>query len=402
MNEERDELQTAPDAAERRRGDDLLSRILGEGRLARDELGAAHARQMLSEFVEQIVDGRLAASDNTVAAINSRIEEIDRLISAQLNEVMHAEEFRKLEASWRGIAFLTFNTETGSMIQLRVLNVSKTELSEDLENAQGFEQSALFRRVYEQVFGVFGEVPYGALVGDYEFSNRPEDLALLKELAAVAAAAHAPFITAASPELFGWSSFKEMQNTRDLTKILDSAEYAEWRSLRESEDSKYVGLCLPHTLMRLPYGAEVQAETFHFREEVDGRSGENYLWGNAAYSFATRLTDAFAKYHWCATIRGYEGGGLVQGLPAQVFINEEGEPQVRSVTDASINDRRETELSLNGFIPLVAFKDTDYAVFLSANSCHQPKASPPTTPAASLRACPTSLPRPALPTTSSS
>jgi len=290
-----------------------------------------------------------------------------------LNEIMHAAEFQKLEASWRGLQHLVFESETGTMLKIRVLNSSKKDLLRDMERAPEFDQSALFKKIYEEEFGTFGGSPIGALIGDYEFSNHPQDISLLEKVSQVAAAAHAPFISAAAPQLFGWDSFSDLQEVRDLAKIFDRTEFAKYRSFRESEDSRYVGLTLPHTLMRLPYGKEtVPTETFNFEEDVDGTDHKKYLWGNAAYSFGTRMTESFAMYHWSVAIRGVEGGGLVQGLPTHTFRTDEGEVALKCPTEVAITDRREKEFSDLGFIPLVHCKGTDYAAFFGAQSMNKP------------------------------
>ena len=353
--------------------DDLLARILDEGRLARDESQTERAKDMIGEFVQQVMQGSMVVSKNVEASINARIAAIDQLISAQLNEIMHAEEFQKLEASWRGLQHLVFESETGTQLKIRVLNTPKKDLLRDMERAPEFDQSALFKKVYEEEFGTFGGSPIGALIGDYEFSNHPQDILLLEKISQVAAAAHAPFISAASPQLFGWDSFNDLQEVRDLAKIFERTEYAKYRSFRESEDSRYVGLTLPHTLMRLPYGKEtVPTETFNFEEDVDGTDHKKYLWGNAAYSFGTRMTESFALYHWCVSIRGVEGGGLVQGLPTHTFRTDEGEVALKCPTEIAITDRREKEFSDLGFIPLVHCKGTDYAAFFGAQSSNKP------------------------------
>jgi len=293
---------------------DLLTRILDQGRLARSDVQVQQAKDMIAEFVQEVMQGQLVVTKDMETAINARIAEIDRLVSAQLNEIMHAQEFQKLEGSWRGLHHLVMNSETGTMLKLRVFNVSKKDLLKDLERAAEFDQSALFKKIYEEEFGTFGGHPYGAMIGDYEFSNHPQDVALLEKISQVAAAANAPFIGAASPQLFGWDNFQDLTEVRDLAKIFDRTEYAKYRSFRDSEDSRYVGLTLPRTLSRLPYGKEtVPTETFNFEEDVSGKEHNKYLWSNAAYAFGTRLTDAFAKYQWCASIRGVEGGGLVDG-----------------------------------------------------------------------------------------
>jgi type VI secretion system protein ImpC len=352
----------------------ILDRIIEDGRLAREESQRGRAKDLIGEFVSQIMEGTMLVSKDTEAMINARISQIDKLISMQLNEVMHNPEFQKLEGSWRGLHYLVHQSETGERLKIRVMNVSKKDLLKDMEKASEFDQSALFKKVYEEEYGMFGGAAYGALIGDYEFSNHPQDLSLLEKMSEVAAAAHAPFISAASPKLFNLDSFADVGVPRDMAKIFQSVEYAKWKSFRESEDSRYVALTLPHVLMRLPYGKEnVPVEAFDFEEEVDGTDSSKYLWGNAAYALGTRLTDAFAKYHWCAAIRGVEGGGLVEGLPVHTFKTDEGDVALKCPTEVAITDRREKELADLGFVPLVHCKGTDYASFFSTQTANKPK-----------------------------
>jgi len=352
----------------------LLDQILTEGRLARDEFQKEQAKDMIAEFVGQVMAGQLTMSKNMDLAINSRIAEIDRLLSAQLNEVLHHEDFQKLEGSWRGLHHLVKNTLTGPQLKIRVMSVTKKELLKDFERALEFDQSATFKKVYEEEYGTFGGAPYGALIGDFEFGNHPQDLALLESLSQVAAAAHAPFMSAAAPGLFGWDTFSEMTEVRDISKIFDRTEYAKWRSFRDSEDSRYVGLTMPHTLMREPYGAATRPiETFNFEEDVDGKDHKKYLWGNAAYSLGVRMTEAFSMHGWCVAIRGVEGGGLVDGLPTHTFQTDEGEVAMKCPTEVAITDRREKEFADNGFIPLVHCKGTDYAAFFAVQSANKAK-----------------------------
>jgi type VI secretion system protein ImpC len=350
----------------------LLDKILADGKMARDDFQKERAKDMIAEFVGQVMAGELTMSKNMDLAINSRIAEIDRLLSVQLNEIMHHEDFQKLEGSWRGLHQLVMNSETGTQLKIRVLNVNKKELLKDLERALEFDQSTLFKKVYEEEYGTFGGAPYGALIGDYEFGNHPQDMALLEKISGVAAAAHAPFLSAADPSIFGWETFSEMTEVRDVSKIFDRTEYAKWRSFRESEDSRYVGLTLPHTLGREPYGAATRpTETFRFEEDVDGTDHKKYLWTNAAYSLGTRLTEAFAMHGWCVAIRGVEGGGLVDSLPTHTFETDEGEVAMKCPTEVAITDRREKEFSDNGFIPLVHCKGTDYAAFFATQSANK-------------------------------
>ncbi len=352
----------------------LLDQILEDGRLARDATQREWAKDLVGEFVKQVMEGAMVISKDTEAMVNARIAQIDKLISMQLNEVMHHPDFQKLEASWRGLHYLVFQSETGERMRLRVMNVSKRDLLKDMERATEFDQSALFKKIYEEEYGTFGGAAYGALIGDYEFSNHPQDLSLLEKVSQVAAAAHAPFISAASPKLFNWEGFTELGGPRDLAKIFQSVEYAKWKSFRESEDSRYVALALPHILMRLPYGQEnIPVEAFNYEEGVDGTDHSKYLWGNAAYALGTRLTEAFAKFSWCAAIRGVEGGGLVQGLPTHTFKTDEGEVALKCPTEIAITDRREKEFADLGFVPLVHCKGTDYAAFFSTQTANKPK-----------------------------
>ncbi len=352
----------------------LLDQILTEGRMARDDFQKERAKDMIAEYVKQVMSGEMTLSRNMDATINARIAEIDRLISAQMNEIMHHEEFQKLEASWRGLHHLVSNSLTGPMLKIRVMSVTKKDLLKDFERALEFDQSTMFKKIYEDEYGTFGGAPFGALIGDFEFGNHPQDMALLEKISQVAAAAHAPFLSAASADLFGWNEFGEMTEVRDVSKIFDRTEYAKWRSFRESEDSRYVGLTLPHVLMREPYGEATRpTETFKFEEDVDGRDHKKYLWGNAAYALGTRLTEAFSMYGWCVAIRGVEGGGLVQGLPTHTFATDEGEIALKCPTEVAITDRREKEFADNGFIPLVHCKNTDYAAFFATQSANKAK-----------------------------
>lgn len=352
----------------------LLDQILTEGRMARDEFQMERGKDMISEFVSQVMNGEITMSKNMDATINARVAEIDRLVSAQMNEIMHHAEFQKLEGSWRGLHHLVKNSLTGPQLKIRVMSASKKDLLKDFERALEFDQSSLFKKLYEEEYGQFGGAPYGAIIGDYEFGNHPQDLALLESIAGVAAAAHAPFLSAASPDMFGWDEFSQMTEVRDISKIFDTTMYAKWRSFRDSEDARYVGLTLPHTLGRVPYGAATKpTETFMFEENVDGRDHSKYLWSNAAYSLGTRLTEAFSMHGWCVAIRGVEGGGLVDGLPTHTFETDEGDVAMKCPTEVAITDRREKEFSDNGFIPLVHCKNTDYAAFFATQSANKPK-----------------------------
>jgi type VI secretion system protein ImpC len=352
----------------------VLDQIVDESRMSRTESGRERGRDLVAEFVSQVLEGAMTVSRDAEAMINARIAQIDHLISLQLNEILHHEQFQKLEASWRGLKYLMDQSETSSNLKIKVLNVSKKELLRDLQRAPEFDQSALFKKVYEEEFGIFGGSPFAAMVGDFEFGRNPEDIELLEKLSNVAAASHAPFLTAASPEMFNLDSYTQLDAPRDMGKIFDTTEYAKWKSFRASEDSRYVALACPRILMRLPYGRETRAvEAFGFEERVDGSDHSKYLWGNAAFSLAARMTNAFAQYGWCAAIRGVEGGGLVQGLPVHNFYTDSGDIAMKCPTESPVTDRREKELADLGFAPLVHCKGTDYAAFFSVQSCNKPK-----------------------------
>lgn len=352
----------------------LLDTIIDQSRVAVSELEKGHARDLIGELVDQVLAGEVTVSKDLSASIDARITELDLLLSNQLNEVMHHPDFQRLEASWRGLKYLVMQSETSTQLKIKVLNVSKKDLVKDFKNSPEFDQSALFKKIYEEEYGTFGGAPYAGLVGDYEFTRHPEDFYLMEELSHVAASAHAPLISAAAPGLFGLESFTDIGKPRDLSKIFDTVEYAKWKSFRESEDSRYVGLVLPHVLGRLPYGRDnVPVEAFDFEEDVDGTNHNKYLWVNATYAYAARLTDAFARYGWLAAIRGVEGGGLVEGLPAHTFHTDDGEVALKCPTEVAITDRTEKLLSDLGFMSLVHCKNTDYAAFFGGQSAQKAK-----------------------------
>ena len=352
----------------------VLDQIVEEGRFAKDVAGRERGKNLVTEFVNQVLEGAMTVSKDAEAMINARIAQIDHLISIQLNEILHHEDFQKLEGSWRGLKYLMDQSETSASLKIKVLNVSKKEMLRDLQRAPEFDQSALFKKVYEEEFGIFGGSPFAGLVGDFEFGRTPEDIELLEKVSNVAAAAHAPFLSAASPEMFNLDTFTQLDAPRDMGKIFDTTEYAKWKSFRASEDSRYVALTCPRILMRLPYGKETKSvEGFGFEEHVGGTDHSKYLWGNAAYALASRMSKAFSLYGWCAAIRGVEGGGLVDGLPVHNFYTDSGDVAMKCPTESPITDRREKELADLGFAPLVHCKDTDYAAFFSVQSCNKPK-----------------------------
>jgi type VI secretion system protein ImpC len=369
------ESQKAGAAASQSQQDrDLVDEIIDRSKMGTDDSARRRSRDILQPFIDEILKGRMTVAPDTEAMINARIAQIDELVSLQLNEVLHAPEFQRLEASWRGLRYTLDRSETSDKLKIRVFNISKKELLRELQRAPEFDQSSIFKKVYEDGYGIFGGEPFAALVGDYEFGKHPQDTELLEKMASVAAAAHAPFLTAAAPDLLNLESFADLGKPRDLAKVFDNTEFVKWKSFRESEDSRYVGLALPHILMRLPYGkATSPIETFNYEEGVDGTEHNKYLWGNAAYALATRLTNAFALYGWCAAIRGPEGGGKVEGLPAHTFRTDEGDVALKCPTEIAITDRREKELADQGLIPLVHCKNTDFAAFFSVQSAQKPK-----------------------------
>jgi type VI secretion system protein ImpC len=354
-------------------GRTLLDEIVERGRFG-DPGARERGKRMIKEFVAQVLEGSITLGRDANQMISARVAQIDHLISLQLNEVLHHPQFQKLESTWRGLKYLLDQSETGTELKIRVLNATKKDLLRDLQRAPEFDQSAMFKKVYQEEYGVFGGEPFGALVGDYEFSKHPEDLELLEKVSQVVAAAHAPFLSAAASELLNMESFTNLDQSRDIGKIFDSIEYAKWNGFRESDGSKYVYLTCPRVLMRLPYGRDTApVEGFNFEEGVDGTDHSKYVWGNSAYALASKMTQAFATYGWCVAIRGVEGGGLVDGMPSHTSRTDEGEVALMCPTEIAITDRREKELADQGLVPLVHCKGTDKAAFFSIQSCNKPK-----------------------------
>lgn len=356
------------------RREELIGRLVGEGHFGRFAEDQDSAMQSLNALFMELDAGRMVLSRTVDAMLAERIARIDDLLSAQLNEVFHHAEFQRLEASWRGLDYLVRHTASSSMLKIKVLAASKKDIFKDLNRAVEFDQSQLFRMVYDEEYGTLGGQPFGALIGDYSFDRSAEDVEMLEKLSGVAATAGAPFIGAALPGMFNLDSFRDLSGPRDLSKIFDNELYAKWHSFRNSEDSRYVGLVLPRVLRRLPYGREgLAAEGFDYEEGVDGKDPEKYLWGNAVYAFAARLMEAFDRYGWCAAITGMERGGVVRDLPTQRFVGDDGETVTTCPTEIAITDRREAELQNLGFIPLCYEKGTDRAIFFQAHSCNKPQ-----------------------------
>ena len=355
--------------------------LLDQAISATKQTERSEAEELFRNLTEQALKGTVTFSKNLTVTFNEAIRKLDDALSSQLAAIMHHPDFLKLEGSWRGMHYLVMNTETGTSLKIRMLNATKRELYKDLTKAVEFDQSGLFKKIYENEFGTPGGEPYGALIGDYEFTSHPEDIELLSLVSNVAAASFVPFISAAGPKMFGFDSFQELSKPRDLEKIFDSTEYAKWRSFRDSEDSRFVSLVMPRVLARLPYGGNTKTiEEFAYEEApFDARGNakamehDEYCWMNAAYAMGVRMTSAFAENGFCTMIRGAEGGGKVEGLPTHNVISDDGDPDLKCPTEIAIHDRREAELSKCGFLPLCHYKGTDYAVFFGAQSSQKPK-----------------------------
>jgi type VI secretion system protein ImpC len=372
MAEEKAAQQGAAEAQHVELG--LLDQIVEQGRFGKDAAAKERGKDMVKQFISEVLAGSITMARDTEAMLNARIAQIDQLVSLQLSAVMHHPDFQKLEGTWRGLRYLLAQSETGEMLKVKILNVPKKELLKDLQRAPEFDQSALFKKVYEEEYGVFGGSPFGALMGDYEFDRSGPDIELLEKIAQVASAAHAPFLTGASPEMLNLESFSQIDAPRDLAKIFDSTEFAKWKAFRATEDSRYVALTLPRVLLREPFGSEtVPVESFQYEEQVDGTDAGRYLWGNAAWALGARVNQAFASYGWCACIRGVESGGLVEELPVHNFRTDSGDVAMNGPTEATITDRREKELADLGFAPLVRQKGAANACFFSVQSAQKAK-----------------------------
>ncbi len=355
----------------------LLDQVLG----ATKQTDRSRAEDLIRTLTEEALKGTVKYSRNVSQTINQAVAAIDAAVSKQLAAIMHHADFLKLEGSWRGLNHLVMNSETGVRLKIKMLPIGKKELFKDVDKAVEFDQSQIFKKLYENEFGSPGGEPYGALIGDYEFSNHPDDMELLGKMSNVAAAAFCPFVTAADPKLFGFGEWTDLSKPRDLAKIFDTAEYAKWRSFRDSEDARFVVLTMPRTLARLPYGSATKpVERFNYEEgDLDnaGRPKElehgQYCWMNTAYVMGAKLTEAFAKYGWCVAIRGREGGGTVSGLPTHTFQDETGATDMKCPTEIALTDRRGAELDKLGFLPLCHYKNEDYAVFFGGQTAQKPK-----------------------------
>jgi type VI secretion system protein ImpC len=370
------ELAQAPAPAATAEVSEFESLLAKEFKPKTDQAKSA-VKQAVQTLAEQALAASTLISDNTIESIKAIIAAIDRKLSEQVNLILHHQDFKTLEGSWRGLHYLVNNTETAENLKIRVINISKKEVAKTLKKFKGtaWDQSPLFKKLYEEEFGMPGGQPYGCLMGDYYFDHTAPDVEMLAGIAQISAAAHAPFLTAAAPSLLNMESWQELSNPRDLAKIFGTPEYAAWKSLRESEDSRYLGLTMPRVLARLPYGAKTApVEEFDFEEDTGAADHTKYVWTNAAYSMATNVTRAFKMYGWCARIRGAESGGMVEGLPVHSFPTDDGGVDMKCPTEIGITDRREKELADCGFMPISHWKNTDFAVFVGAQSLQKPQA----------------------------
>ncbi len=355
-------------------GNEFVSLLNKEFKPKSDEARSAVEQAVLTLAQQALSRAQLIGAD-VLASIESMIAELDRKLSEQVNAILHHSDFQQLESAWRGLHYLVNNTETDEMLKIRVLNISKNEVAKALKRYKGtaWDQSPLFKKIYNEEYDMFGGFPFGCLVGDYYFDHTPPDVEMLGELSKIAAAALAPFIAGAAPSLLQMNSWQELANPRDLTKIFTTPEYAAWRSLRESEDARYMGLAMPRFLSRLPYGAKTNpVEAFNFEEETGGGDHSRYTWSNSAYAMAANINRSFKLYGWCTSIRGVESGGGVEGLPVHTFPTDDGGVDMKCPTEIAIGDRREAELAKNGFMPLLHRKNSDFAAFIGAQSLQKP------------------------------
>ena len=360
---------------ETREADDFAS-LLKQSFKPRTERAATEVENAITTLVREALKGEAVIKDDVIDTIENMIARIDDKLTAQMNQVLHAPEFLQIESAWRGLKYLVYNSETDAQLKIRVMNVSKTELYRNLRlypDAK-WDQSPLFKQIYEYEFGQLGGEPYGCLIGDYTFSHAPTDVQLLRDLSTIAGSAHAPFFAGAHPDLLGMDKWTDLTNPRDIGKVFDTPEYAAWKGLRDQDDSRYVGLCMPRVLARLPYGAKSEpVEEFAFEEDTDGHTGDKYGWMNAAYAMGVNINRAFKEYGWCTRIRGVQSGGEVINLPTHTFPTDDGGVDLKCPTEIAISDRREHELAKSGLIPIIHRKNTDKAAFIGAQSVYKPK-----------------------------
>jgi type VI secretion system protein ImpC len=373
---EKQAVQEAPTAATETAEASPFASLLQREFRPQTEQVAQRIEGAVQILAEQALADTALISDDAIKSIQAMIAVIDKKLTDQVNQILHHPDFKKIEGAWRGLHHLVNNTETDEMLKIRVLNISKSDLGKTLSRFEGtaWDQSPVFKQVYTHEYSQFGGEPFGCLVGDYEFDNSPPDVAMLRNIAQVSAAAHAPFVAAAGPSLFGMESWQELMNPRDLTKITLTPEHAAWNSLRASEDSRYIALAMPRVLARLPYGAKTDpVEGFDFEEDIAGRDHTKYTWMNAAYAMAVNINRSFKLYGWCSRIRGIESGGAVTNLPVHTFPTDDGGVDMKCPTEIAIDDRREAELAKLGLMPLVHKKNSNMAAFIGAQSLQKPQ-----------------------------
>lgn len=359
-------------ASETTEGLSLIDDILSATKLAPGEEGYSVAKKGVEALIEQIFQPGKSVEKVNALICDDMISELDKKVSRQLDEIMHNKQFQTLESAWRSLKFLVDRTNFRENVKLEIMNLSKQDLLDDFTDAPEVVQSGLYKVCYSREYGQFGGQPYAAIIGNYEFGPGPQDIKLLQDVAAVSAMSHAPFIAAAGAQMFGIDDFSKLPDLKDLKAIFEGPQYTKWQSFRESEDSHYVGLTVPHFLLRLPYGpASNPTKSFTYEESVS-EGNDRFVWGNAAFAFATRLTDSFANYRWCANIIGPQGGGTVENLPLYQYESM-GAIQTKIPTEIVITDRKEFELAEEGFIALTMRKGSDNAAFFSAQSCQKPK-----------------------------
>ncbi|PIF76415.1 type VI secretion system protein ImpC [Variovorax sp. 54] len=355
-------------------GSDFSSLLQKEFKPRSDEAKSAVEAAVLT-LAQQALSNSTVIGKDVTRSIQAMIAAIDAKLTDQVNKIIHHPDYQKLESAWRGLHYMVNNTETDENLKIRVMDISKVELAKNLKKFKGaaWDQSPMFKKIYEEEYGQFGGEPFGALVGDYHFDQSPPDVEMLGEMAKIAASAHAPFITGASPNLMQMESWQELANPRDLTKIFSTPEYAGWRSLRESDDSKYLGMCMPRFLARTPYGANTNpVEEFDFEEDTAGADHSKYAWANAAYAMATNINRSYKLYGWGSRIRGIESGGAVENLPLHTFPSDDGGVDQKCPTEIAISDRREAELSKAGLLSMIHRKNSDFAAFIGAQSLNKP------------------------------
>lgn len=355
--------------------------FLDEAIAATKQTEPSRVEELMKTLAQEAMSGTVQFNKNMTVTLKAAIAKIDAQISEQLAEIMHAPKFKEMEGTWRGLNYLVKNSEISTTLKVQLFNATKKEIAADLSKATDFDQSTLYKKVYEEQFGTAGGMPIGALVGDYYFSKHPDDIELLTNISSVAAAGFTPFISAAESNLFGMDSYKDLSKPMDLKQMFETADYTKWNSFRQTEDSRFVTLTMPRVLARLPYGRDTKkVEGFDYEEAPRDENGapkamahDDYCWMNASYALAARMTDAFAQYGWCTAIRGAEGGGKVANLPTHVFQSDDGDLDTQCPTEIGITDRREKELSDLGFLPLCHYKNTDYSVFFGAQTTQKPK-----------------------------